>query len=146
MAKVQNAFTKYEVAALAETPEVWLSLGPDIRNVTPNTPDTTNEDSFYDGDGTLQTDVTGTTEEYTFEGDRNEGNPTQEFIIALQRERKIGTDRTVMFRITDPDGTKHTGPATVSNITYRGGLAHEVPPFSCTIRFNGKPTVEEVAG
>lgn len=143
MAKTQNAFTKYEVAAVAEEP-VWLGLGADIRNVTSNTPDTTNEDAFYDGDGTLQTDVTGTTEEYTFEGDRNESNTTQDFLIALQQERKIGGDRDVMFRITDPDGTTHTGLATAYNITYRGGLAHEIPPFSVTIRFKEKPEV--VAG
>lgn len=143
MVKVQNAFTKYAVAAIGETPE-WLSLGANIRNVTANTPDTTNEDAFYDGDGTLETDVTGTTEEYTFEGDYDTTDPAMAFLVALLKDRKVGDGRTVMFQITDPDGATHTGLATAYNISYRGGLAHEFPPFTATIRFKEKPTV--VAG
>ncbi len=140
MPKMKNALTLYHVSAVSETPE-WLQLGPHIRNVNDGTADVTADDAFYDGDGSVQTDVTGTTEEYTFEGDYVSEDPAQALLVALRVGRKVGSERNIMFKVTDPDETTHTGLATAYNIAYRGGLASDVQPFSATIRFAETPEV-----
>lgn len=136
--RIKNALTRYHVAELSETPE-YLQLGQHITEVTDNTADTTNEQGFYDGDGNLRIDVTGVAESYGFTGMFNPENPAMMFISNLRR--KIGDERIISFKITNPDGSTEEGPAVVSDIIYRGGAATDFPVFSCNIRFEGEPEV-----
>lgn len=135
MAREKNALTKYEVSA--PDVEEWLQLGKWITNVSDDSEDTTEDFSDYAGDGTVTTDVTGVAEQYGFEGTFDKENPAMAYIASLRHKK--GDGRKIKFRVTDPDGTTHTGPATVSGIIYRGGEASGYPAFNCTIRFDEEP-------
>lgn len=136
LSRQKNALTKYEVAAVSETPE-WLELGKWITNVTDDTEDTTEDFSDYAGDGTVSVDVTGVAESYGFEGTYDKENAAMKYIADMRHE--LGEGRKTLFRVTDPDGETFTGQATVSDIVYRGGEASGYPEFGCSIRFDTKP-------
>lgn len=139
MARKKNALTKYEIAETTE-PESFMLIGKWINEVEDTTEDKEEDFSDYAGDGNQYSDVTGVKEGYEFSGTFDSEDPAQKYIKSIRR--KVGSGREVIFRITDPEGTTYKGLATVSNIVFRGGVAHEFPTFSCTITFNEEP--EEV--
>lgn len=149
MARYKNALTKYEVAEIptsSTTQPTWYELAKYILSVSPNDNESTEEEGFYDGDGTPETAVMAIAMGYSFSGYDDPDDDAQALIRSLKLE--VGEGRHIMFRVTE-SGTganTYTGEATVSNIVSGsgGGDATNFADFSCDISFNGKPTVAAV--
>lgn len=137
MARVKNAKTKYEISAKGS--EEFMVIGKWISTVTDSSEDEVEESAYYDGDGTKQNTVIGFKEAYDFEGTFDSEDKASAFIRDLRG--KDGDERVVQFKVTDPDGTVEVGPATVTNILFRGGEASEYPSLSYTISRNEKAKV-----
>lgn len=138
MARQKNALTGYFVGELGES-DPMLELAKLIYNVNPDGEEQTEDSSYYDGDGSMTTDVLGVTKSFTFEGWYDETDPAMKFIAGL--EFAIGDARKVQFKQVRTDGSSLTGPATVSNINVTGGAAEEYAPFTCTITWDSTPTI-----
>lgn len=139
-ARKKNAITKYEIAKIAETGEPsYLRLAKYIEDVTVSANDETEETGYYDGDGTVATEVTGAKYGYDVSGYRDLTDEAQNLIVEMRHE--TGEGRKLMLKVTKSDGTIETGEATVSNIVDEGGPATEFAPFSCTITRSSKPEV-----
>jgi len=134
----KNAIIRYEISKVGETEE-FLHLGKYIQDITPSANDETEETGYYDGDGTLVTEVTGSRYTYEVSGYRDTTDPAQNLIAGLRHE--IGDARKIILKVTKLNGEVETGEATVSNIVDEGGVATEFAPFSCTISRNSKPEI-----
>lgn len=134
----KNANVKYEIAKIGEDEEfVWLAKY--IQDITPSANDETEDTGFYDGDGTLVTEVIGSKYAYEVSGYRDINDEAQNLIAGLRHE--IGDARKIILKVTKLNGEIETGEATVSNIVDEGGPATEFAPFSCTISRNSKPEI-----
>lgn len=138
MTRYKNATTKYEIEQLGGT-GTPLRLAKYIQTVDVSANDETDEWGYYDGDGTVATEVVSSRYSHSFSGFRFYGDEAQDFICGLKH--KVGDDRRVKFTKTGPDGTIEEGVATISNIVDGGGDATEYGAFSCTIAWNEEPTV-----
>lgn len=149
MARYKNALTKYEVGEVpssSSTTVTYYELAKGIITVSPNDNETTEDQGYYDGDGTPETQVQSIAIGYSFSGHDDPDDDAQAFIRGLKTE--VGEGRHIMFRVTE-SGTGArtlTGKATVSNIVSGsgGGDATNFADFSCDIRFNGTPTTASV--
>lgn len=149
MARYKNALTKYEVGAIPSSSSstvTYYELAAGIITVSPNDNETTEDQGYYDGDGTPETQVQSIAIGYSFSGHDNPDDDAQAFIRGLKTA--VGDGRKIMFKVTETGtGAKtYTGEATVSNIVSGsgGGDATNFADFSCDIRFNGTPTVSNV--
>ncbi|AFE86250.1 major capsid protein gpP [Bacillus phage PBC1] len=115
-----------------------LPIAKGITGVDPDNNEETEDTFYYDGNGSAETDVTGYKLSYAFEGHRNYGDPAQDLIMGLAI--KTGPERKVTFTVTEPNGDKYTGPATVYDIKLPGGDANSKGEIEFTIAFDGKPT------
>lgn len=141
MARNKNALTKYSISLPGETQEFEV-LAKYISNVDKSANDETEDTGYYDGDGTVQTDVVSAKNSYAFTGYYDDEDPAQKMIKEMQYE--TGDSREVVLKVEEPDGTTETGRATVSDIVAGGGEATSYASFSCTITRNEKPTIEVV--
>lgn len=139
MARYKNAITEYEIKPVGETPGDAMRLAKYIQTVDSAANDETEEQGYYDGDGTATTDVVSSRYTHTFTGFRFYGDKAQDYICGLKH--KVGDERLVTFTKTGPDGTVEEGIATVSDITDGGGDATDYGAFSCTIAWNEIPEV-----
>lgn len=143
MARAKNAARKHFVQEYVpgqEEPlqDEWLELAKYISSIGDDTTEETEEEAFYDGDGTPETTVTSVAEAYTPEGYYDPEDPAQELIAGLKH--KTGDGRKVWHRVVRSDGQKEwVGRATVSNIVAGAGDASAYETFSCTIRFDQIP-------
>ena len=97
---------------------------------------------FLCGEGYAHNEVTGSAPELVISGRRIVGDTAQDYIAGLQF--KLGSERNSSVKIT-AEGKVITCDCTVGAITSFGGATTDVNAFSCTIRFNGKPTVTTAA-
>lgn len=127
-----------------ETPgEEWLELAKYISTIGVEPNETTEEEAFYDGDGTPEETVISVAKAYTPEGYYDPEDPAQALIAGL--EYKTGDGRKVWHRVVRSDGKKEwVGRATVLNIIAGAGDASADETFSCTIRFDQIPEEKEV--
>lgn len=142
MARTKNALTGYFVGAWDDaTPptDATLELAKWIRTVTDDSDETVDQTAYYDGDGTLEDDVTALKFTYGFEGFYDPTDVAQKFIADL--EFKDGSYRKIAFKQVRTDGTVYFGKATVSAIRTTGGDAEEYQPFTCTISWDQLPTI-----
>jgi len=141
MARKKNALTKYHVGAIPELlgEVTYLELARWISSVTDDSDEETEDQGWYDGDGTKETDVISVKKSYTFEGLYDADNPAMAFVAALEFE--TGEARKVNFKQVRTDGSTLIGPATISGIKVTGGEATEYPAFECTISWDVKPTI-----
>jgi len=138
MARKKNALTKYFVGPWKDNEtaaDLWLARY--ISTVTDDTSETVEEEAFYDGDGTLEQDLTGVQKGYTFEGQMNHEDEAMAFIASLEFE--VGDGRKIAFTQERTDGTILHGKATVTEIKVTGGEASEFPEFSCKITWDQRP-------
>ena len=131
------------VAPDAEVP-VWARLGQGISSVETDDSDETSEDYYYDGEGSPETDVTGTSFAYEFEGHRYHGNHAQDWIASLRMLK--GAQRRTKFKHVFPDGATLVSDCTVLDIESTGGDANEKETFACKIALNGTPVFTEPTG
>lgn len=139
MARKKNALTEYHVAKLpeAEGTAEYKRLAKWISNVSDDSDEETEDQGFYDGDGTPETDVVSVKKAYTFEGMYDENDPAMKLIADLEFE--TGEARKVMFKQVRTDGSTLEGRATVTGIKVTGGEATEYAGFECAIGWDTKP-------
>jgi len=144
MGRHKNALREHYIAPFVDRetlPEEadYMYLAKYISDITDATDEETDDTGFYDGDGTVETTVTGVSIGYTFSGFFDPTDPAQAFIAAMRR--LTGSGRRVWHKIISSDGsTIWEGWATVTDITAGAGAATDDEEFECTITFNQIPT------
>ena len=149
MARLKNAFRQHLIQKYnrgdKEPGDEWLELAHYISNIPMETNEETETEGFYDGDGTPEETVISVARAYSPEGHFDPEDPAQALIESLQDE--TGDDRKVWHKVVRSDGEKEwVAPATVLNIVAGAGEAVGYEEFSCTIRFDRKPTMTEIDG
>ncbi|GGB26844.1 putative major tail shaft protein, phage associated [Lentibacillus populi] len=123
----------------------WLELAKYISTIGDDTQEETEDMAFYDGDGTLETDVISVAGAYTPEGFYDSEDPAQALIAGLKY--KTGDERKIWHKVVSADGKKEwVGRATVSAIVAGAGDASAYETFSCNIRFDTLPEETDLSG
>ncbi|WP_161877863.1 phage tail tube protein [Alkalibacterium sp. MB6] len=147
MTRNKNALRQHYVQAYEpgqDEPGVeWLRLSKHISTIGVDPNETTEEEAFYDGDGTPEQTVTSVARGYTPEGHFNPEDPAQALIESLQDT--IGEDRKIWHRVVRSDGKKEwVGRATVTAIVAGAGDASAYETFSCNIRYDQIPEATDL--
>ena len=132
-------------SATSATPPVWTysELCAGIEGMTFNSNEQNQQYFFLCGEGFAHNEVTGGAPELQITGRRVAGDDAQDFICGKQFS--LGTDRNSSVRITTAEGKVITCDCTIGDVVSFGGNTLDVNTFSCTIRFNGEPTVTDAA-
>lgn len=141
-ARKKNALTGYFVGPYNPTENTGtatLELAKWIHTVEDDSDEETEDEGFYDGDGTPETDIVSVKKVYQFEGYMDHDDPGMKFIADL--EFKTGDERKIWFKQVRTDGTTLEGRATVSDIIVSGGEAVEYAAFECKIGWDSAPTI-----
>jgi len=117
--------------------ESYAKIAKGITSVEPDPNEELAQDTYLDGDGFGETDVTGAQLIVSFDGHRYYGDPAQDYIYSKQMG--LGPERRTNFRMTLPDGSEFEGPCTIANIAGPGGEAGNKGEISFEIHFAGKP-------
>ena len=97
---------------------------------------------FLCDEGFAHNETTGAAPELVITGRRIKGDAAQDYIAGKQF--KLGSERNSSVKII-AEGKQIVCDCTLGNISSFGGDTLNVNAFGCTIRFNGKPTVTDVA-
>src|SRR5699024_4502069 len=112
-----------------------------IHTFAPSNEEETDEQAYYDGDGTLETDVVSVKLTYAFEGFYLEGDPAHDYLREI--ETKKGEARKIMYKQVRQNGDVLEGPATVTDLVTTGGPAAEYEPLRGTIGWDREPAITE---
>lgn len=124
----------------SQTGNTWTyaPLCKGIENVTFNSNEQNQQYFFICGEGFAHNEVTGGAPELQISGRRIAGDAAQDYIA--EKQFALGTDRNSSIKIT-AEGKVITCDCSIGNVVTFGGATLDVNTFSCTIRFNGEPTV-----
>lgn len=127
------------------TQETWLELAKWITDVSDDTDEKTEDQAFYDGDGTEETSVISVKGAYTFEGTYDPDDKAQALIAAMKY--KTGDERKVWHKVVQSDKKKQfVGVATVTEIKAGSGAAADYEAFGCKISYNATPKESAIVG
>ena len=115
----------------------YSKLCAGIENITFASNEQNQQFFFICGEGFAHNEVTGGAPELQVSGRRVAGDAAQDFIASKQFA--LGTDRNSSIKIT-AEGKVITCDCSIGDVVSFGGGTLDVNAFSCTIRFNGKPT------
>src|SRR5690625_4999278 len=105
MARLKNALRKHFIQKWEkgekEPGDEWLELAHYISNIGVEPNETTEEEAFYDGDGTPEETVTSVARAYSPEGHFDPEDDAQALIETLQY--KIGDERKVWHKVVRSD-------------------------------------------
>lgn len=149
MARLKNAlrghFVQEYTPGQDEPGEEWLELAKYISSIGDDTQEETEDQAFYDGDGTPESDIISVAGAYSVEGFYDSEDPAQALIESLKY--KTGVGRKIWHRVVSADGKKEwVGRATVSAIVAGAGDASAYETFSCNIRFDTLPKETDLSG
>lgn len=149
MARLKNAlrghFVQEYTSGQDEPGEEWLELAKYISSIGDDTQEETEDQAFYDGDGTPESDIISVAGAYSVEGFYDSEDPAQALIESLKY--KTGVGRKIWHRVVSADGKKEwVGRATVSAIVAGAGDASAYETFSCNIRFDTLPKETDLSG
>ena len=132
------------VSATSATPPVWTyaELCAGIEGMTFASNEQNQQYFFLCGEGFAHNEVTGGAPELQITGRRIAGDTAQDYIVGKQFA--LGTDRNSSVKITTAEGKVITCECSIGDVVSFGGNTLDVNTFSCTIRFNGEPTVTDV--
>lgn len=124
----------------SESSDTWsyAKLCKGIENVTFASNEQNQQFFFLCGEGFAHNEVTGGAPELQISGRRIKGDAAQDYIVGKQFA--LGTDRNSSIKIT-AEGQVITCDCSIGDVVSFGGATLDVNTFSCTIRFNGEPTV-----
>ena len=127
------------------TQETWLELAKWITDVSDDTDEKTEDQAFYDGDGTEETSVISVKGAYTCEGTYDPDDKAQALIAAMKY--KTGDERKVWHKVVQSDKKKQfVGVATVTEIKAGSGAAADYEAFGCKISYNATPKESAIVG
>lgn len=125
--------------------ETWLELAKWITDVSDDTDEKTEDQAFYDGDGTEETSVISVKGAYTFEGTYDPDDKAQALIASMKY--KTGDERKVWHKVVQSDKKKQfVGVATVTEIKAGSGAAADYEAFGCKISYNATPKESAIVG
>lgn len=129
-------------SATTATPPVWTyaKLCAGIEGMTFNSNEQNQQYFFLCGNGFAHNEVTGGAPELQITGRRIEGDTAQDYIVSKQFA--LGTDRNSSVKIVS-GGKQIICDCSIGDVVSFGGNTLDVNTFSCTIRFNGTPTVTD---
>lgn len=116
----------------------YSKLCKGIENVSFNSNEQNQQYFFLCGEGVAHNEVTGSAPELQVSGRRVAGDTAQDYIV--DKQFALGSDRNSSIKIT-AEGKVITCDCSIGDVVSFGGATLDVNTFSCTIRFNGKPTV-----
>lgn len=124
----------------SKTGDTWTyaPLCAGIENITFASNENNQQFNFLCGNGFAHNEVTGGAPELQVSGRRVAGDAAQDFIV--EKQFALGTDRNSSIKIT-AEGKVITCDCSIGDVVSFGGATLDVNAFSCTIRFNGEPTV-----
>lgn len=123
----------------------WLELAKWITDVSDDTDEKTEDQAFYDGDGTEETSVISVKGAYTFEGTYDPDDKAQALIASMKY--KTGDERKVWHKVVQSDKKKQfVGVATVTEIKAGSGAAADYEAFGCKISYNATPKESAIVG
>jgi major tail shaft protein len=150
MTRQKNALRGHFVAPYNNGTEpigesAWLELAKWITDVSDDTDEKTEDQAFYDGDGTEETSVISVKGAYTFEGTYDPDDKAQALIAAMKY--KTGDERKVWHKVVQSDKKKQfVGVATVTEIKAGSGAAADYEAFGCKISYNATPKESAIVG
>lgn len=118
----------------------YAQLCKGIENVTFNSNEQNQQYFFICGEGVAHNEVTGSAPELQVSGRRVAGDTAQDYIVGKQFA--LGEDRNSSVKIIT-EGKQIVCDCSIGDVVSFGGATLDVNSFSCTIRFNGKPTVTD---
>ena len=118
----------------------YAKLCAGIENVTFNSNEQNQQYFFLCGEGVAHNEVTGSAPELQVSGRRKVGDTAQDYIVGKQFA--LGEDRNSSVKII-AEGKQIICDCSIGDVVSFGGATLDVNAFSCTIRFNGKPTVTD---
>ena len=129
-------------SATSATPPVWTyeKLCKGIEGMTFNSNEQNQQYFFLCGEGFAHNEVTGGAPELQITGRRIAGDAAQDYIVSKQFA--LGADRNSSVKIIS-GGKQIICDCSIGDVVSFGGNTLDVNTFSCTIRFNGKPTVTD---
>lgn len=119
----------------------YAKLCAGIENVTFNSNEQNQQYFFLCGEGVAHNEVTGSAPELQVSGRRKVGDTAQDYIVGKQFA--LGEDRNSSVKII-AEGKQIICDCSIGDVVSFGGATLDANTFSCTIRFNGKPTVTDV--
>lgn len=150
MTRQKNALRGHFVAPYNNGTEptgesAWLELAKWITDVSDDTDEKTEDQAFYDGDGTEETSVISVKGAYTFEGTYDPDDKAQALIAGMKY--KTGDERKVWHKVVQSDKKKQfVGVATVTEIKAGSGAAADYEAFGCKISYNATPKETGIVG
>ena len=120
----------------------WAKLCKGIEGMTFTENEQNQQYFFICGEGFAHNETTGAAPELAITGRRIVGDAAQDYIAGMQF--KLGTDRNSQAKVIS-GGKQMVCACSIGGITSFGGNTLDVNAFGCTIRFNGKPVVTDVA-
>lgn len=129
-------------SATSATPPAWTyaKLCKGIEGMTFNSNEQNQQYFFLCGNGFAHNEVTGGAPELQITGRRIAGDDAQDYIVSKQFA--LGTDRNSSVKIIS-GGKQIICDCSIGDVVSFGGQTLDVNTFSCTIRFNGTPTVTD---
>lgn len=129
-------------SATTADPPVWTysKLCKGIEGMTFNSNEQNQQYFFLCGNGFAHNEVTGGAPELQITGRRIAGDTAQDYIVSKQFA--LGTDRNSSAKIIS-GGKQIVCDCSIGDVVSFGGNTLDVNTFSCTIRFNGTPTVTD---
>src|SRR5690625_5671847 len=114
MARKKNALQELYIVSIAESGKEpgYLRSARWISNVEPSPEEETEDQAYYDGDGTPETDVISVKTTWAFEGMYDDEDPAHQFLRTLEFE--TGEGRKVMYKQVGQEGTILEGKTKVS--------------------------------
>ena len=128
--------------ATTADPPVWTyaKLCKGIESMAFNSNEQNQQYFFLCGEGFANNEVTGGAPELQISGRRIVGDTAQDYIVSKQFA--LGTDRNSSVKII-AEGKQIICDCSIGDVVSFGGSTLDVNTFSCTIRFNGEPTVTD---
>lgn len=145
MGRKKNALRKHFVAPYTKGEEEpaedgWLPLANYIETIEDDSEEDTDDQGFYDGDGTTESVFLGRSEKWNFEGSYNPEDSAQALIASMKRA-KVDEERLIWHKIIETDGSTVIGVAKALEIKAGGGEATEYETFEGHLDFIKAPTV-----
>lgn len=119
----------------------YAKLCKGIEGMTFNSNEQNQQYFFLCGEGVAHNEVTGSAPELQITGRRVVGDTAQDYIVGKQFA--LGEDRNSSVKIV-AEGKQIICDCSIGDVVSFGGNTLDVNTFSCTIRFNGAPTVTAV--
>ncbi len=130
----------YIGTALSSSTWTYAKLCAGIEGMTFNSNEQNQQYFFLCGGGFAHNEVTGGAPELQVTGRRVVGDTAQDYIAGLQFS--LGEDRNSSVKII-AGGKQIICDCSIGDVVSFGGNTLDVNTFSCTIRFNGTPTITD---